>query len=95
MATQQRIGTTATTVAASTPGFINVTYHQTVVVSFSDSAIILRSGGYRTATTKTRMNQTSNQFGLRYLVYAKAGQWFVDFDGATVPFTDGMVLHRL
>ena len=60
------IGTHATTVAA-VGGMTHVTYHQTVVVRFNHEHIILNSGGYRTATTKTRMNQASNQFDLGYL----------------------------
>lgn len=97
MSQQQRIGpgARATTILASpNGGFTNITYHQTVVVSFSDSAVILRSGGYRTATTKTRMNQASNQFGLGYSVYQEKGDWYVRLVDRTLPFEDGMVISR-
>jgi len=35
----------------------HVRYHQTDVVSFDDERVTLRTGGWRTATTKVRMNQ--------------------------------------
>jgi hypothetical protein len=40
------------------------------------------------------MNQASNQFGLGYQVYQKDWQWYVDFDGQTIDFHDGMELTR-
>lgn len=54
-----------------------VRYHSTDVVSFDCKKITLRSGGYRTLTTKLRMNQASNQFDLGYSVYQKDGGWYV------------------
>ena len=71
-----------------------VLYQQTEVVIFSSAAIMLDSDGWRTATTKTRMNQASNQFNLGYYVYQKNYEWFVDFRGKTLEFEDGMVLTR-
>jgi hypothetical protein len=50
-----------------------VWYHSTCVVEFDKDVIKLCTGGWRTATTKTRMNQASNQFGLGYSVYQKRG----------------------
>jgi hypothetical protein len=75
-------------------GFTCVKYHQTDVVKFSPVEIILNSGGWQTATTKTRMNQASNQFGLGYCVFQKDFKWFVDFEGKTIDFEDGMTLLR-
>jgi len=72
----------------------HVRYHSTDVVSFDDETITLRSGGWQTNTTKTRMNQASNQFSLGFSVYQKDYEWFVDFNGETLNFEDGMTLER-
>jgi len=93
MARQNSIGKTATTISAA-DGYTIVTYHQTQVVKVNDAKIILNSGGWRTNTTKTRMNQTANQFGLGFQVYQKDFEWFVDFNGKVHEFTDNMVLDR-
>lgn len=55
----------------------HVRYHNTDVVSFSPKQIKLNTGGWKTATTKTRMNQTSNQYNLGFTVFQKKGNWFV------------------
>ena len=73
-----------------------VRYHNTDVVRFDDSRlkIVLNTGSWKTATTKTRMNQASNQFGLDYGVYQKKGDWFVDYKGKTIPFiNDELILE--
>lgn len=73
----------------------HVRYHNTDVVSFDADAITLRTGGWQTATTKLRMNQASNQFGLRYHVYAKKGCWFIDTGYSMIPFcAETMVFQR-
>lgn len=62
---------------------------------FREAWVILNSGGWRTVTTKTRMNQAANQFGLGYGVYQRKGEWFVDTpDGQTLEFKDGMMIDR-
>ena len=93
MANQGRIGKTATTVATS-GGVTRVTYHSTVVVEFTPQVVTLNSNGYQTATTKTRMNQTSKQFGLGFIVWQKNGEWSVTFKGEDRKFYDGMRLFR-
>ena len=68
-----------------------VEYHNTKVVSWNDTEIILDTGGYFTATTKTRMNQASNQFNLGYRVYQKRFNWFVEHNNQVYEFTDNKV----
>ena len=63
-----------------------ITYHSTPVVSFDDNTIVLNTGGYETATTKIRMNQTSNQYSLNYYVYQEDFIWYVDYRGQTYQF---------
>ena len=94
MSQTQRLGKTATTVHANDHGEMVVTYHSTAVVTFTPKAIKLDSGGWRTATTRTRMNQAANQFQLGYCVFQKAFEWFVRVGEKTLPFTDGMVIYR-
>lgn len=75
-------------------GDIQVVYHATPIVVFDDKRVILNSNGYRTATTKKKMNQASDQFKLGYQVFQRSYDWFVEYDGQTLPFTDGMILSR-
>lgn len=93
MSQTHTIGSHKTTVA-SQGAITHVTYHSTIVVSFSNESIVLNSGGWRSNTTKLRMNQTSNQFGLGFQVYQKNFEWFVDYQGITLDFYDGMTLIR-
>lgn len=71
-----------------------VILHGTPVVTWDKDRIILNSGGWRTTTTKARMMQASNQYGLGYCVFQRAGEWYVTFKGAILPFKDGMTLKR-
>ena len=85
MSQQYRIGSHKTTVKTEN-GTTKVVYWSTPVVSFNDKEIILNTGNYRTNTTKTRMNQTSSQFGLGFYVFQKNYDWFVEFKGNIEPF---------
>jgi len=85
MAQQNRIGKTATTVQ-HTPKGITVVYHSTPVVVTSGDEILLNTGGYFTNTTKTRMNQTSNQFKLGYYVFQAKGVWYCRYKDITRKF---------
>ena len=81
----------------TTGSLTTVRLYATNVVSFftGDSpAVVLNSGGWRTTTTKSRMNQASNQYDLGYQVYQHNFQWFVRtrHDGI-LPFVDGMGFH--
>ncbi len=79
------IGTHKTTVTTSN-GSTKVQYHSTVVAEWTDTTITLRTGGYFSRTTKTRMNQSSAQFDLGYHVRQRAGQWDVEYKGERIPF---------
>lgn len=102
MSQQTKLGTTATSLWVSSDGWTRVKYHDTVVIKWNKTEIILDSGGWRTVTTKLRMNQASAQFGLRIQVYQAGGYWFVrTFDSKqlanfleTLEFSDGMVIKR-
>ena len=72
-----------------------ITYWSTPVVKFDSQKIILNTGGWKTTTTKARMNQASNQYNLGYQVAQKAFKWFVIFKGKKIEFTgDTITLER-
>lgn len=77
MASTSKIGKTATTISTNDKGVTRVTYHSTDVVTFNDCWILLDTGGWKTATTKSRMNQTANQMELNFNVYQEKGTWIV------------------
>jgi hypothetical protein len=93
MAQQHKITGRATNIQ-TTNGNTVIRYHATDVVSFNAKEIVLNSGGWRTATTKTRMNQAAGQFDLGYSVFQKDFDWFVDYRGLVVGFEDNMRLQR-
>lgn len=74
-------------------GSVGVTLHATmVVVIHPDDCVTLNSGGWRTVTTKARMN---DYCGNR--IYQRRHQWYVRIDGQDVPFVDYMTIpsHRV
>ena len=87
------LGRTATAVC-TVDKVTHVTYHNTAVVSFDADKVTLRTGGWRTATTKMRMNQAANQYGLGFTVSQKDYDWTVNcsdgrklrFDGNELTF---------
>jgi len=91
--TQQARGV-KTSIRTDDSGRTYVNYRGTDFVSFDANTITLRSGGWLTATTKTRMNQASNQFDLGYSVFQKNFEWFVRLEGRNLEFVDGMTIVR-
>jgi hypothetical protein len=92
MSRYNTIGTHKTVVVTDEDGITKVQYHDTVVVSFTPHRIVLNTGGWKTATTKKRMNQASLHYRLGYLVHQDKGRWYcspspnvlpVPFDGDT------------
>lgn len=67
-------------------------YHHTAVVVHDRlrHIITLDSGGWRTATTKTRMNQASFEFDLGFTVHQKAYEWYVVTKAGKLVFERGM-----
>jgi hypothetical protein len=98
MAQQQKIGSTHTTVVNTDKELI-VTFHVTQVVKVNKitGTVTLDNGGWLTPSTKTRMNQTSGQFGYKWNVRQKGGIWFVDDgNGNEYRFPEsGIVTFRL
>ena len=82
------------TAVSERDGTTAVTFHSTDVVVFDANTITLNSGGWKTVTTKRRMNQTADHFGLGFSVWQKNFAWHVDWDGQTLGYCDGMKLER-
>jgi hypothetical protein len=61
-----------------------VRYWNTDVVQFDNQWITLDNGGFKTATTKLRMNQTAAEYQLGFSVYQKNFDWFVVTSGGQV-----------
>ena len=92
MAQQSTIGTHKTTKARIDNKLI-VTYHSTAVVLIKNNRYVtLNSGGWYTNTTKTRMNQASNEYGLGYRVYQKDWDWFVEVGNNTYKYYDNIII---
>ena len=89
------VGKVATSVKRDEQGTLTVRYHWTDVVTVTAKGkITLNHGGYMTHTTKTRMNQTSFQFGLGFQVYQKDFHWFVAIDGHVIDFDHNPLVIR-
>ena len=70
-------------------------YHDTRVAEIKDGNLILNSGGWMTQTTKKRMNQFCDMFGLPYHVYQEDFDWHIvkDYDWDNpIEFFDGISL---
>ena len=86
MSQTQKLGKLATTVKHE-EGMTIIRFYSTDIVTFDDRFITLNNGGYMTVTTKARMNQASNQFGLGYQVSQKNFNWYVITPkGKHIPF---------
>lgn len=85
-------GTKASTYEYLSDEFINIKYHQTNVVSFNCDKIILNTGGYKSLTTKLRMNQVSRLHNLRIYIYQENFDWFVEYLNTTFRF-DGNTIE--
>lgn len=88
------LGRTATT-AVRDGEQTEIAYHGTKVVIFDEHKIVLNTGGYLTNTTKRRMNEASDLFGLGYRVYAVKRLWHVTYGGKEYPYLgDTLSLDR-
>ena len=94
MARLNKIGKGHTRVKVGDDGVTRVTLYDTVVVEFTEHAVILNAGEFKTVTTKNRMNQASNQFNLGYRVYQVKGVWWVSSRVIPAKFYNGMVIPR-
>lgn len=78
-----------TNIQENNKGYIVVKLYETEIVKFNRFHIILNSGGFRTATTKRRMNEISSRFNLKFFVYQHKKEWYIDSqETKKIPFYD-------
>jgi hypothetical protein len=104
MGQMNRISKNNTKVSHNADGSIAVRLHNTNVVTIENGTITLDSGGWKTVTTKARMNQVANELNLPYRVFQEDHSWFVRiFEsnprnfaiGHTLPFDDRSISFKL
>ena len=66
--------------------------HGNHIATIGEGFIQLFDGGWRTATTKSRLNALLFAHGSDDKVFQKNGEWFVSTNSGTVKFTTGMIL---
>lgn len=68
---------------------IAIRLHQTDIVTFfPDGKIVASTGGWKTHTTKDRLNDY-----LPSRIWQKSGRWFLGSNGSTVEFADGLTFN--
>ena len=74
-------------------GVAVVRLHGNKIAEIGDDFMTLFDGGYRSNTTKSRLNALMEEFSAPADgVFQKAFKWFLQVDGVTVPFQSGMKL---
>ena len=72
----------------------DVYLHNNLIARIGETWIELFDGGYQSKTTKSRLNAILKVHGCENeYVFQKKGQWFIQYDGAPIPFFDGMRLN--
>jgi hypothetical protein len=65
-----------------------------LIARIGETWIELFDGGHQTKTTKSRLNAILSEHGLPGEgVFQKKGQWFLNYNGFTIPFFSGMRLN--
>jgi hypothetical protein len=72
----------------------DVYLHGNLIARIGETWIELFDGGWQTATTKSRLNAILAEHGCPgEYVFQKKGQWFINYNGFTIPFFSGMRLN--
>ena len=65
-----------------------------LIARIGETWMELFDGGHQTATTKSRLNALLKAHGCaNEYVFQKKGQWFLQYNGASIPFFSGMRLN--
>ena len=91
MSENQVISSYKTIVRCTEDNRIEVVFHKTTVVKVDEKEILLDTGDWWTRTTKSRMNQASQQFNLEYRVFAKKDTWYVEYQGKQHEFAESPI----
>ena len=72
----------------------DVYLHNNLIARIGETWIELFDGGYQSNTTKSRLNALLSVFGMEgEYVFQKNFQWFINYQGAPIPFFSGMRLN--
>ena len=72
----------------------DVYLHGNLIARIGETWMELFDGGYQSNTTKSRLNALLSAFGMEgEYVFQKNFQWFVQYQGAPIPFFSGMRLN--
>jgi len=67
--------------------------YNNLIAAIGDTWIQLFDGGYKTTTTKSRLNAILKVHGIEgEHVFQKGGKWFLNYQGSPIPFFSGMKL---
>jgi hypothetical protein len=67
--------------------------YENQIATIGENFIELYDGKHQTATTKSRLNAILSKHGMAgECVFQQKGEWFVNYDGAVIPFFSGMRL---
>jgi hypothetical protein len=67
--------------------------YENQIATIGENFIELYDGNHQTATTKSRLNAILSKHGMAgECVFQKKDEWFVNYDGAVIPFFSGMRL---
>lgn len=84
-------GTPKATRVIRTESGIGVRYHETIVVEYLPEGIKLNSGGYRTMTTKERINEALSALPVRVSVSQTAGVWYIGASKRNSAYTESSI----
>ena len=90
--TQEKDFTRDNTHVVTKDGVSFVFLHGNNIAQIGDTFIRLFDGGWRTNTTKSRLNAILAVHGTGERVFQKNWQWFVSTANGDIEFEDGMIL---
>ena len=72
----------------------DVFLHGNLIARIGETWMELFDAGYQTNTTKSRLNALLSAFGMEgEYIFQKNFQWFLNYQGAAIPFFNGMRLN--
>jgi hypothetical protein len=72
-------------------GWQIVKLYNTEIYMRKSNLLILNNGGWKTVTTKRRMNQSLKRFGPPSKVFQEDFEWFLEIKGKVFPFNGNIL----
>ena len=83
-----------TTKVINNDGVSEVYLHNNLIAKIGDTWMQLFDGGWQSNTTKSRLNALLQAHGCSgEYIFQKNFEWFMNFQGAPIPFFSGMRLN--